>query len=224
MSGSGRRRDTQEVTGQPVARRPRTRVAASTASTSVGTPAASAKASSRVAIRSLDSSGWPLVPVTSEQLLRGLTQVGLEARPGDLLGADPVGDRVAQRVDALAGAGAGRQQRHPLEPVGVEQSADVVEHRLAPVVGHLVDVVEHDHHHRPVRGHRGEIAVVHRGVGVLLRVEYPDHQVGELDQAVDLEVVGHLGRVVVGQVEQDDALERLVLGLPRSSRESRMIW
>ena len=99
----------------------------------------------------------------------------------------------------------------PLEPVGVQQPSDVVEHRLSPVVGHLVDVVEHDHHHRPVRGHRCEVAVVDRGVGVLLRVQHPHHQVGELDQPVDLEMVGHLGGVVVGQVEQDDALERLVL-------------
>ena len=29
-----------------------------------------------------------------------------------------------------------------------------------------------------------------RGVGVLLRIEHPDHQVGELDQPLDLEVVG----------------------------------
>ena len=60
-------------------------------------------------------------------------------------------------------------------------------------------------------GQRREVAVVDRGVGVLLRVEHPDHQVGELDQPVDLEVVGDLGGVVVGQVEQDDALQRAVL-------------
>ena len=40
-----------------------------------------------------------------------------------------------------------------------------------------------------VRGQRGQVAVVDRGVGVLLRVEDPDEQVGELDEAVDLEVV-----------------------------------
>ena len=45
-----------------------------------------------------------------------------------------------------------------------------------------------------------------RRVGVLLRVEHPHQQVGELDQPVDLEVVGDLGGVVVGQVEQHDAV------------------
>ena len=59
---------------------------------------------------------------------------------------------------------------------------------------------------------RLEVAVVDRGVGVLLRVEHPHQQVGELDQPVDLEVVGDLGGVVVGQVEQHDAVE---LACPR---------
>ncbi len=62
-----------------------------------------------------------------------------------------------------------------------------------------------------MRRQRLEVAVVHRRVGVLLRVEDPDHQVRDRHQPVDLEVVGHLGRVVVGQVEQDDAVELLVV-------------
>ena len=52
-----------------------------------------------------------------------------------------------------------------------------------------------------------------RGVGVLLRVEHPHQQVGELHQPVDLQVVGDLGGVVVGQVEQDHPVERVVLAL-----------
>ncbi len=44
-----------------------------------------------------------------------------------------------------------------------------------------------------------------RGVGVLLRVHHPDQQVGALHQALRAHaVLGH-DRVVVGQVEQDEA-------------------
>ena len=63
-----------------------------------------------------------------------------------------------------------------------------------------------------------EEAVVDGGVGVLLRVEDPHHHVGELDEPVDLEVVGHLGGVVVGEVEQHDAAHLDVLvGLSTAS-------
>ncbi len=142
---------------------------------------------------------------------RRAADVGLEARAGDLLGLDPTGDLVAELVDALTRLRTHREHRYADQPVGVDQTAYVGHHRLAPVDRHLVDVVEHDEHHVLVGRQRREVAAVDGGVGVLLRVEHPDHQVGELDQAVDLEVVGHLGRVVVGQVEQHHALQRAVL-------------
>ena len=63
-----------------------------------------------------------------------------------------------------------------------------------------------------------------RGVGVLLRVEHPDQHVGELDQPVDLEVVGDLGGVVVGEVEQHDAAQLDVLVGLGVSIESRVTW
>ena len=68
-----------------------------------------------------------------------------------------------------------------------------------------------------VRGQRPEEAVVDRGVGVLLRVEHPDQQVGQLDQPLDLEVVRDLGGVVVGQVEQDQPSRSRVRGRCRAS-------
>jgi hypothetical protein len=48
---------------------------------------------------------------------------------------------------------------------------------------------------------------VTRGVGVLLRVHDPDQQVGDGDEAVDLGAVDGLDGVVVGQVEQDEAVQ-----------------
>ena len=51
-------------------------------------------------------------------------------------------------------------------------------------------------------------------VGVLLRVDDPDQQVDELDQAVHLEPVGELVGVVVRHVEQDQAVQlRLPVGV-----------
>jgi hypothetical protein len=52
---------------------------------------------------------------------------------------------------------------------------------------------------------------VQRCVGVLLGIEHPDEKVGVLDQAIHLEVVRNLSRVVVGQVKQDQAVELGVL-------------
>ena len=65
FSGSGRRRENQATTGQPVARFARRRVESSTALTTVGTPADCASASSSSATRSFDSFGVGAVPVAS---------------------------------------------------------------------------------------------------------------------------------------------------------------
>jgi hypothetical protein len=52
---------------------------------------------------------------------------------------------------------------------------------------------------------------VQRLVRVLLRIDDPDEQVNELDEAIDLEPVVELGGVVIGQVEQDQAVELLLV-------------
>jgi hypothetical protein len=96
---------------------------------------------------------------------------------------------------------------HAVETVEREQPLDVLDHPLATLTWHLVDVVEDHDHDVLVRGHRLEEVLVHRLVGVLLRVQHPDHQVRQHDQPLHLEVVAELGRVVVGEVEQDQALE-----------------
>src|SRR5918994_1376818 len=65
LSGSGLSRENQAVTGHPVARLAHSRVESSTALTTVGTPAASANASSRAAMRSFDRVGGLPLPVAS---------------------------------------------------------------------------------------------------------------------------------------------------------------
>ena len=69
-------------------------------------------------------------------------------------------------------------------------------------------LVEHDEHRRRVAGQRPQVALVQRGVGVLLRVDDPHEQVDEPHEPVDLEPVRGLDRVEVGQVEQDEAVRR----------------
>jgi hypothetical protein len=44
-------------------------------------------------------------------------------------------------------------------------------------------------------------------VGVLLRVDDPDHQVDEPHQTVDLQTVSHRGAVMIGKVQQDESVE-----------------
>ncbi len=141
-------------------------------------------------------------------------QVCLDALSGGLLVGDPADDLGAQLGDAVALAGAGGDHRNLAQPVLVEQPADVLEHRGAPVGGHGVDVVEHDHRDVGVAGQWREVAVVDGRVGVLLGVEHPHEQVGELDDPVDLEVMRDLGGVVVGQVEQDHTVHVVVRAGP----------
>ena len=46
-----------------------------------------------------------------------------------------------------------------------------------------------------------------RGVGVLLRLDDPDEEIGKLDDFVHLEPVRRLDGVEVGQVEKHEALQ-----------------
>lgn len=61
-------------------------------------------------------------------------------------------------------------------------------------------------------GQRSQIAFVQGRVGVLLRVDDPDHRVDQGEHPVHLLPVARRRRVVVGQVHQDEPLERLVRG------------
>lgn len=61
-------------------------------------------------------------------------------------------------------------------------------------------------------GERPQIAFVEGRVGVLLRVDHPDHRVDQGQHPVHLFTVAGRRRVVVGQVHQDETLECLVHG------------
>ena len=60
-------------------------------------------------------------------------------------------------------------------------------------------------------GEAAEVVVVERGVGVLLRIDHPHEHVDDAHEAVDLLAVGDLRRVVVGQVEEHEAVQGRVV-------------
>ena len=70
-----------------------------------------------------------------------------------------------------------------------------------------VGLVEHDGHRVGVCRQRTEVAVVQRRIRVLLRLDDPEHEVGERDDALCLQPVRRLDRVEVGKIEQDEAAE-----------------
>ena len=70
-----------------------------------------------------------------------------------------------------------------------------------------IGLVEHEDRHCLVAGQVGHVAAMRGGVGVLLRVEHPHDEVGDLDQPVGLGVGQRPDGVVVGQVEQDQSVE-----------------
>ena len=86
---------------------------------------------------------------------------------------------------------------------------------MAPVVDlarrQKVGLVQHDRHRRPVRLQRPQVAVVQGSVGVLLGLDDPEDEIGELDDTVDLEPVRGLDGVEVRQVEEQQSLQSTVL-------------
>ncbi len=98
----------------------------------------------------------------------------------------------------------------------VQEAAQVVEDEVGGVGAEPVDLVEDDEGDLGVPGEGAEVALVEGGVGVLLGVHDPDDGVDQAEDPVDLVAVGGDGRVVVGQVHEDEALE---LGVTRAARE-----
>ncbi len=134
----------------------------------------------------------------------------------------PAGHERAQGLAQFAhpGPGQGRQRQHrrarlavlaEREPVLVQQPPQVVQHLVRGVRRQPVHLVEDDEHHLRVARQRPQIALVQHGVRVLLRVHHPDHRVHQPEQPVHLLPVAHRGRVVVGQVQQDEPAQRRVV-------------
>ena len=113
--------------------------------------------------------------------------------------------QLAQPVDAGAGDGRGGEYLDIAEVLGVKQPAEVGDAVLRLPGGQPVGLVQDHRDDLGMAGQRHQVPAVHSGVGVFLRIEYPHHQVREPDHAVDLAgVTGH-HRIVVRQIQQDQA-------------------
>ena len=80
------------------------------------------------------------------------------------------------------------------------------------LVGEPIDLVEHHRHHRAVAGQTTQVSVMQGGIGVLLRVDDPHHEIDHRDETVNLQLVRYLGGIVIGKIEQDEPVERVPLG------------
>ena len=136
------------------------------------------------------------------ELARGDVDVGAEAGERRLAAGDAILQRRAQRLEAVAGARRRGEHGDVAEALRGEQPRQVLA-RPPGVLAEPVALVEHDEHRGGVPGERSQIAIVQRGVGVLLRVDHPHEQVDEAHEPVHLDPMGDLDRVEVGQVEQD---------------------
>ena len=130
------------------------------------------------------------------------------------------------RSSSTPGPGARRGDQHlgVVQALGVEQPDQVGLAVLHLLRGEQVRLVEHHRDDRGVAGQRGEIAAVHGRVRVLLRVQHPDHQVGHPDQAVGLVRGGRGHRVVVRQVDQDQAAQRGLTLAQRAGSRVPVPW
>ncbi len=211
-SGSGRSFRVQRTSGQPVRATPSRSAERSTAAVTAGTPAASASAFPSSSTRPVRSRRPSAAASSSGQCDgepgRGPPDVGDEPVGGRPPGGHPVGELAAQLGHPRAGAGRHRAHRRGGETLPVQQGPQVGQALLHGDGVEPVDLVEDDEQHPGVPGERDEIAVVHRRVGVLLRIEHPHQDVDETDEPVDLEAVLQLDAVVVGEVEQDQSVQR----------------
>jgi len=119
--------------------------------------------------------------------------------------------RTSATGDAGALGGARGDDGHAGQALALEDVLEVGDGDLEVGLAQPVGLVQHHDRGVLVRRERLEVARVDRGVRVLLRVEDPHEQVGVLRDVVDQLLVGLHDRVVVGQVEQHEALEGVVL-------------
>ncbi len=71
-----------------------------------------------------------------------------------------------------------------MQVLGVEQPPQVGDALVGLRLVEQVGLVENNSDHRRMARKRHQVAAVHRSVGVLLRVKYPDHHVRKADHPV----------------------------------------
>ncbi len=100
---------------------------------------------------------------------------------------DPLGEQPPQLGNPVAALRRDDDERELRQAVALEQAFHVRSPRLHVVRSEQVGLVEDDAHRLCVCRQRPEVAVVQGGVGVLLRLDDPEDEVGETDYALGFE-------------------------------------
>ena len=146
----------------------------------------------------------------SEQRGSRHVQIGTNAAEIRRSCAHLLGEDGAQVGDSAIGASGDRQHGHRPQAVLDEQPPEVGDAGGFSLDVEEIDLVEDHEHDVVVTVESPQIQLVQDVVGVLLRVDDPDEQVNEPDEAVDLHSVLDRRRVEVRQIEQDETVEVVV--------------
>ena len=141
------------------------------------------------------------------ECLHGVVHVCGEPSDRRIPRADAFCEQTPQVVEALTRLGRDDNERCVSNSVRGQKTRDVGTPGVKVSRRQKIRLVQNDRHRLPVRGERAQVPVVQRCVSVLLRLHDPGDEVGESDDAVDLEPVRGLDRVEVGEVEQHKAVE-----------------
>ena len=142
------------------------------------------------------------------ECLHGVVHVCGEPSDRRISRAQAFCEQTPQVVEALTRLGRDDNERCVSNSVRGQKTRDVGTPGVKVSRRQKIRLVQNDRHRLPVRGERAQVPVVQRCVSVLLRLHDPGDEVGESDDAVDLEPVRGLDRVEVGEVEQHEGPSR----------------
>ena len=151
--------------------------------------------------------GRAFIAARAAERLRRVVHVRRQPRDRGVTRPDALCEQPPQLVDTLPRLRGDDQERRTADTVLGQEAPDVGAPGVNVTRGEEIGLVEDDRHRLRVRGERAQVAVVQRRICVLLRLHDPRDQVGEPNDAVDLEPVRRLDRVEVGEVEKDEAIE-----------------
>ena len=132
-----------------------------------------------------DAAGTALA--TRRQGLCRLLEVGGQLGHRGVARRDPLGEQAPQLGNPVAAPRRDDDERQLRQAVAFEQALHVRPPRLHVVRAEQVGLVEDDAHCLGVCRQRPEVAVVQGGVGVLLRLDDPEDEIGETDHALGFE-------------------------------------
>jgi len=93
-----------------------------------------------------------------------------------------------------------------IDPVDSQQPDQIGGDFLTTII-EPINLIEHEPQHSGVRRKLRDVPGMQRFIGVLLWIGYPHENIDDFDEPVNLEPMLDRGRVMIGQVEQNKAVE-----------------